>query len=268
MLDSEILALRKLINPGLTFGSALKLFQLTYKQMKCLVKATALDGADVAIKLMRQHFSKTHNFYTSGISTAIGYQSLKLDFNFLLGKFHMYIALAFINATMLLSLCKFMHKLREQSSTDSKGLQIPNQWLLSLEVSSGSILDIPPRTYLAVTTESQWGSASSKDVSSSQGPANVTLFQCEASRSTCLCQNETLLSVLCEMDTVRSHNGITEFIQDSNTVRYGGRADYSIHPGAEQQQGKGYSERSFLLTLEVLEEDIPVIKWYKCAEIF
>jgi len=32
--------------------------------------------------------------------------------------------------------------------------------------------------------------------------------------------------------------------------------------------GKGYSERSFLLTLEVLEEDIPVIKWYKCAEIF
>ena len=37
----------------------------------------------------------------------------------------MYIALAFINAMMLLSLCKFMHKLREQPSTDSKGLQIP-----------------------------------------------------------------------------------------------------------------------------------------------
>ena len=50
----------------------------------------------------------------------------------------MYIALAFINATMLLSLCKFMHKLREQSSTDNKGLQIPNQWLLSLEVRSVS----------------------------------------------------------------------------------------------------------------------------------
>ena len=53
----------------------------------------------------------------------------------------MYIALAFINATMLLSLCKFMHKLREQSSTDSKGLQIPNQWLLSLEVRSVSVAE-------------------------------------------------------------------------------------------------------------------------------
>ena len=40
--------------------------------MKCLVKATALDGADVAIKLMRQNFSKIHNFYTSGISMSYG----------------------------------------------------------------------------------------------------------------------------------------------------------------------------------------------------
>lgn len=39
---------------------------------------------------------------------------------------------------MLLSLCKFMHTLREQPSTDSKGLQIPTQWLLSLEVRSVS----------------------------------------------------------------------------------------------------------------------------------
>ncbi|KAI4547382.1 hypothetical protein MG293_003937 [Ovis ammon polii] len=57
--------------------------------------------------------------------TAIGYQSLKLDFNFLLGKFHMYIALAFISAMMLLSLCKFMHTLREQPSTDSKVYRSP-----------------------------------------------------------------------------------------------------------------------------------------------
>ena len=46
--------------------------QLRYKQMKCLVKATALDGADVAIKLMRQNFSKIHNSYTSGISMSYG----------------------------------------------------------------------------------------------------------------------------------------------------------------------------------------------------
>lgn len=41
-----------------------------------------------------------------------------------------------------------------------------------------------------------------------------------------------------------------------------------IHLTCISCTGKGYSERSFLLTLEVLEEDIPVIKWYKCAEIF
>lgn len=40
--------------------------------MKCLVKTTALDGADVAIKLMRQNFSKTRNVYTSGISMSYG----------------------------------------------------------------------------------------------------------------------------------------------------------------------------------------------------
>ncbi|KAI4577527.1 hypothetical protein MJT46_003362 [Ovis ammon polii x Ovis aries] len=63
---------------------------------------------------------------SDGVSqTAIGYQSLKLDFNFLLGKFHMYIALAFISAMMLLSLCKFMHTLREQPSTDSKVYRSP-----------------------------------------------------------------------------------------------------------------------------------------------
>ena len=40
--------------------------------MKCLVKATPLNGADVAIKLMRQNFSKTHIFHTSGISMSYG----------------------------------------------------------------------------------------------------------------------------------------------------------------------------------------------------
>lgn len=41
-----------------------------------------------------------------------------------------------------------------------------------------------------------------------------------------------------------------------------------IHLTCISCTGKGYPERSFLLTCEALEEDIPVIKWYKCAEIF
>ena len=45
----------------------------------------------------------------------------------------MYIALAFINAMMLLSLCKFMHKLREQPSTTAKVYRFPTSGFCPLK---------------------------------------------------------------------------------------------------------------------------------------